>query len=298
MATDARHRAETLTAAFLLVVTLILILSLRAEIKMKLKNLPIALTIAGSDSGGGAGIQADLKTFTALGVHGTSAITCVTAQNPRGVTGIQAIKTDMVRKQIEAVFAELRPDAVKTGMLFNTEIIRVVADFFANGKRPPLVVDPVMVATSGAVLLKPSAIRALKERLLPLAALVTPNLDEAEILVGRKLRSLAELPAAAREIYERFGCAVLVKGGHLRGTSKAVDVLFDGKTLREFTAHRVRGVSTHGTGCTYSAAIAAGLARGETLAAAVATAKVHITQAIHGSRLIGRHTVLHAPAAK
>ena len=164
------------------------------------KQLPITLTIAGSDSGGGAGVQADLKTFAALGVHGTSAITCVTAQNPRAVTGIQAVRADLVRGQIEAVFAELRPAAVKTGMLFSADLIGVVVEFFARGARPPLIVDPVMVATSGAVLLKPAAIRVLKERLLPLATLVTPNLDEAEILVGRKLRSLDDLQKAAQEI--------------------------------------------------------------------------------------------------
>jgi len=257
-----------------------------------MKSLPIALTIAGSDSGGGAGIQADLKTFAAFGVHGTSAITCVTAQNPRGVTGIQPIRAELVRRQIDAVFAELRPDAVKTGMLFSTEIINVVADFFANGKRPPLVVDPVMVATSGAILLKSTAMRALKERLLPLAALVTPNLDEAEILVGRKLRSLGDLQDAAREIHTRFGCAALVKGGHLRTTAGAVDAFFDGHTLRLLRARRVPGVSTHGTGCTYSAAVTALLARGHELLPAVELAKRHITRAIAQSQLARHHSVL------
>lgn len=262
-----------------------------------MKSIPVALTIAGSDSGGGAGVQADLKTFAALGVHGTSAITCVTAQNPRGVTGLQAIRVEMVRAQIEAVFAELRPGAVKTGMLFSAEIIRAVVDFFSTGHRPPLVVDPVMVATSGAVLLKPSAIRALKGQLLPLAALVTPNLDEAEILVGRKLHSRADLRAAAREIHERFGCAALVKGGHLRSEREAVDVFFDGRTLTELCAPRVRGVSTHGTGCTYSAAIAAHLARGEKLSRAVALAKPFITRAIARSRRAAGHFVLNPSAA-
>jgi hydroxymethylpyrimidine/phosphomethylpyrimidine kinase len=260
-------------------------------------RLPIALTIAGSDSGGGAGIQADLKTFTALGVHGTSAITCITAQNPRGVTGIQAIRADMVGKQIEAVFAELRPAAVKTGMLFSAEIIRVVAEFFAKGKRPPLVVDPVMVATSGAVLLKPSAIRALKTRLLPLATLITPNLDEAALLLGRELTTRADLHAAARDLHSEFGCAVLVKGGHLRNVREAVDVLFDGRQSREFVARRVRGVSTHGTGCTYSAAIAAELARGAGLVPAVAAAKQFITRAIARSYLARRHPVLNQSQA-
>ena len=277
---------------FLLVLVLIVILISKLNMKRKIKKLPIALTIAGSDSGGGAGIQADLKTFAALGIHGTSAITCVTAQNPRGVTGVQPIRAEMVRRQIDAVFAGLRPEAVKTGMLFSAEIIHVVADFFASGQRPPLVVDPVMVATSGAVLLKPSAIRVLKERLLPLATLVTPNLDETEILVGRKLRSLDDLQNAAREIHERCGCAALLKGGHLRNTTGAVDVFFDGHKLRLLRARRVPGVSTHGTGCTYSAAVTALLAQGHGLSPAVELAKRHITRAIAQSQMAGHHSVL------
>jgi hydroxymethylpyrimidine/phosphomethylpyrimidine kinase len=250
------------------------------------------LTIAGSDSGGGAGIQADLKTFAALGVHGTSAITCITAQNPCGVTGIQPIRADMVHKQVEALFAELQPAAVKTGMLFSTGIIRTVAEFFESGNHPPLVVDPVMVATSGAVLLKPSAIRALKERLLPLATLVTPNLDEAQLLVGRQLHTTEDLLEAALEIHEGFGCAALVKGGHLKLGKDAVDVLFDGKRFTVLKAKRVQGVSTHGTGCTYSSAITAFLARGETLSSAVASAKRLITRAIARSQRAGQHSVL------
>ncbi len=262
-----------------------------------MKPLPIALTIAGSDSGGGAGIQADLKTFAAFGVHGTSAITCITAQNPKRVTGIQPIRADMVRRQIEAVFDELRPAAVKTGMLYSAKIIRTVAEFFSRGQRPPLVVDPVMVATSGAVLLKPAAIRDLKQHLLPLATLITPNLDEAQLLVGRKLRSVEDLKTAAWELQEAYGCAVLVKGGHLRTESAAMDVFFDGRALKELTASRVRRVSTHGTGCTYSAAIAAALARGRNLSRAVELAKRYITRAIRGSYRVARHTVLRHGAA-
>ncbi len=254
--------------------------------------LPIALTIAGSDSGGGAGIQADLKTFAALGVHGTSAVTCLTAQNPRGVASVQAASASMVRQQIEAVFAELPPAACKTGMLYSTEIIRVVTGFFRQGTRPPLIVDPVMVATSGATLLKPSAVRAICKELLPLAALVTPNLDEAELLLEVKIRDEEGLRAAAREIVRRFGCAALVKGGHLRGTRDAVDIFNDGKTELLLSAPFVRGVSTHGTGCTYSAAITACLARGEGLPQAVHSAKEFITQAIANSRPIGRHFAL------
>lgn len=259
---------------------------------MKRNFSPIALTIAGSDSGGGAGIQADLHTFAALNVHGTSAITCLTAQNPRGVRGIQATSPELLRRQIDAVFAELKPGAVKTGMLFATPLIRVVIERFQQRGRPPLVVDPVMVATSGARLLKPSAIAVIKKELLPLATLVTPNLDEAAILVGRKLRDVEALRGAAREIHERFGCAALVKGGHLRGLAEAVDVFNDGRNEWMLTAPFVRGVSTHGTGCTYSAAITANLALGRSLVDSVSAAKNFITNAIANSRRISRHQVL------
>jgi hydroxymethylpyrimidine/phosphomethylpyrimidine kinase len=255
-------------------------------------SLPIALTIAGSDSGGGAGIQADLKTFAALDVHGTSVISCLTAQNPKGVFGVQAVTPTMVRQQLEAVLAELAPAACKTGMLYSAEIIRVVVEFFGRKNRPPLIVDPVMVATSGACLLEPSAAKAVRDRLLPRATLVTPNLDEAELLLTMKIRDEEDLRAAARQIVERFGCAALVKGGHLRGTREAVDIFNDGKIELLLTAPFVRGVSTHGTGCTYSAAIAAYCARGHALAEAVQRAKGFITQAIAESRRIGRHFVL------
>jgi hydroxymethylpyrimidine/phosphomethylpyrimidine kinase len=256
------------------------------------KSRPVALTIAGSDSGGGAGIQADLNTFAALDVHGTTAVTCLTCQNPRGVRAIQAARPDIVRQQIEAVFEGLPPAAVKTGMLFSTPIIQVVVEHFRAPKRPPLVVDPVMVATSGACLLKPSAVRAILRDLLPLAALVTPNLDEAAILVGRKLASVEDCRAAAREIHRRHGCAALVKGGHLRGLREAVDVFFDGRTELLLSAPFVRGVSTHGTGCTYSAAITACLAQGRSLPKAVTLAKEFITEAIARSARVGAHSVL------
>lgn len=258
------------------------------------RQLPVTLSIAGSDSGGGAGIQADLKTFAALGVHGTSAITCLTAQNPKGVFAIQAAKPEIVRTQIEAVFAELRPAAVKTGMLFDTATIREVVDFFGKlrGPKPPLIVDPVMVATSGARLLKPAALRAMQAELLPLASLVTPNLDEAEILAGAKLKSVGDLRAAAQAIHTGFGCAVLVKGGHLRGLREAVDIFHDGEIELLLSAPFVRGVSTHGTGCTYSAAIAAYCALGHDLASSVQLAKDFITRAIAGSVRAGKHSVL------
>ncbi len=255
-------------------------------------QLPVALTVAGSDSGGGAGIQADLKTFAALGVHGASAITCITAQNPKGVYGIESCGEGIVRQQIEAVFAALRPAAVKTGMLYSTPIIRTVAGFFGRRRDVPLVVDPVMVSTSGAQLLKPAAVRVLRTELLPLATLVTPNLHEAEILVGEKLSSVPDLRAAARELQRRFGCAALVKGGHLRGLKQAVDIFNDGRQELLLSAPFIRGVSTHGTGCTYSAAIAGYLARGCSLPRAVQLAKEYITQAIARSQSAAGHSLL------
>jgi hydroxymethylpyrimidine/phosphomethylpyrimidine kinase len=255
-------------------------------------SISTALTIAGSDSGGGAGIQADLKTFFALGVHGASAITCVTAQNPRGVTGIQACSPDILRKQIEAVLSEFKPAAAKTGMLFSTPLIRVIVEIFRSRNAPLLVVDPVMIATSGARLLKPSAIRAVCNELLPLATLVTPNLDEAQILTGRTLTSVDDLRIAAREIHAGSGCAALVKGGHLRGMSEAVDIFFDGTDELLLSAPFIRGVSTHGTGCTYAAAITAGLACGLKLPDAVRLGKNFISNAIGNSQRAGDHSVL------
>ena len=259
-------------------------------------KIPVALTIAGSDSGGGAGIQADLKTFAALGVHGTSAVACLTAQNPRRVLGVKSCSPKMLRQQMEAVFEELKPAAVKTGMLFSPENIGVVASFLQNRKskirNPKLVVDPVMVSTSGAKLLEPAAVKILLEKLLPLATLVTPNLAEAEILSGQKISSVESMREAARKILSHFGGAVLVKGGHLKNSREAIDVFFDGETELLLSAPFVRGVSTHGTGCTYSAAICAALALGQDLPQAVATGKKFITAAITGSYRIGRHFAL------
>ncbi len=257
----------------------------------KPKSIPCALTIAGSDSGGGAGIQADLNTLAALGVHGTTAITCITAQNPRTVLGLQACSQAIVRKQLEAVFSELPPAAVKTGMLYSAALIATVADFL-RPLRPTLVVDPVMVSTSGARLLRPDAVRALFSRLLPLASVVTPNLDEAEILTGRKLHSVEDLRTAARDLHRRFGCAALVKGGHLRGLLEAVDIFYDGRNELLLSAPFVRGVGTHGTGCTYSAATVGYLARGLSLPLAVRNAKDFITRAIRDSRKVGAHWAL------
>jgi hydroxymethylpyrimidine/phosphomethylpyrimidine kinase len=260
---------------------------------IKRKELPVALTIAGSDSGGGAGIQADLKTFAALGVHGTSAIACLTAQNPKHVLAIEVCLPKMLRQQIEAVFAELKPAAVKTGMLFSAKNISVVADFFRKvAVRPHLVVDPVMVSTSGAKLLEPAAVKILREQLLPLATLVTPNLDEAEILAGLKISSAEVMREAARTIHSCFGCAVLLKGGHLKNTRTATDIYFDGKTELLLSAPFVKGVRTHGTGCTYSAAICAALALGHDLPQAVTIGKDFITTAIANSYRIKNHFAL------
>ncbi len=255
-------------------------------------SLPVALTIAGSDSGGGAGIQADLKTFAAIGVHGCTAITCLTAQNPKGVSGVHAAPAAFVRAQIDAVFAELPPRAAKTGMLHDTPIIRTVVHAWRASRRPPLVVDPVMIATSGAVLLRKAAQKTLRDELLPLAALVTPNLDEAAALLGRALNSVDDLRQAARDLHRQLGVPVLAKGGHLRGMREAVDVYWDGTEELLLSAPFVRGVATHGTGCTYAAAIAAYLALGCAMPHAVALAKEHVTQSIAQSVRVGRHGTL------
>ena len=256
------------------------------------KSWPCALTIAGSDSGGGAGIQADLKTFAALGVHGTSVVSCLTAQNPRRVTRVMAASPAMVQAQLEAVFEELRPGAVKTGMLHSAAVIRAVLAAWPRHSACPLVVDPVMVSTSGAPLLRSDAVRTLTREWLPRATLMTPNLDEASLLLGRPVGNVEALRKAARELHERFGCAVLAKGGHLRGMRSAVDIFYDGRTELLLEAPFVRGVSTHGTGCTYAAAIAGYLALGHKLPSAVQRAKAYVTGAIAASVRVGRHTVL------
>ena len=255
------------------------------------KPIAVALTIAGSDSGGGAGIQADLRAFAALGVHGATAITCITAQNPKELRAVQPLGVAIVRRQLEAVFAELPPAAVKTGMLYSPAIIQATASFLARHSCP-LVVDPVMIATSGAPLLMPAAMKALTAELLLRATLVTPNLSEAEVLTGTRLRTVEDLRGAARDLHRRFGCAALVKGGHLRGLTAAVDIFYDGKAELLLTAPFVKGVRTHGTGCTFSAAVTAGLARGDSLVAAVRRAKQYITRAIASSRTAHGHTVL------
>ena len=253
---------------------------------------PVALTIAGSDSGGGAGIQADLRTFAALGVHGTCAITCITAQNPRRVAWIQPCEPELVRAQIESVVTVLRPAAAKTGMLFSDAIVHVVAQFFRKAKPPALLVDPVMRATSGARLIEARALTTLKRELLPLATLVTPNLHEARILAGIEIATLNEARRAARLIFDRYGCAVLLKGGHLECGLRANDVFFDGTNDLILRAPRIKGLSTHGTGCTLSAAITAQLARGVGLSDSAQRAKEFVTRAIRKSYAVGKHPIL------
>jgi hydroxymethylpyrimidine/phosphomethylpyrimidine kinase len=251
-----------------------------------------ALTIAGSDSGGGAGIQADLKAFASLGVHGLSAITCVTAQNPERVRAIEPCSPELVRQQISAVFEEFRPGAIKTGMLYSKALIKAVGAAIAVHPKVPLVVDPVMVSTSGARLLQSEASSALIRVLLPRATLLTPNLDEAAALSGMKLKTPEDLRVVARRLHETFGCAVLVKGGHLKSLSQAMDIFFDGRTELLLEAPYLRGISTHGTGCTYSAAIAGYLALGCDLILAVQMGKEFITQAIAQHWRVQGHTVL------
>ena len=250
-----------------------------------MERVRTALTIAGSDSGGGAGIQADLKTFSALGVFGMSALTAITAQNTLGVTAVFELPPDIVAAQIDAVVTDIGVDAAKTGMIANSEIIRVVAAKVREHGISTLVVDPVMVATSGDRLLHEEAVEALRTQLLPLATVVTPNLPEAGVLIGRDVSSLDEMRDAARAIVGLGARSVMVKGGHLDGD--AVDVFYDGQRFLELPARRIETTSTHGTGCTLASAIAALLARGESLEAAISNAKVYVTAAIERAYPIG-----------
>jgi hydroxymethylpyrimidine/phosphomethylpyrimidine kinase len=246
----------------------------------------VVLTVAGSDSGGGAGIQADLRTFAAHGLHGTSAVTAVTAQNSVAVLDWVALEPRMVVAQMEAVASDMTVASMKTGMLATAAIVTAVAEAIERLGLPQVVVDPVMVAKSGDRLLDPDAEAAYRERLLPLATVVTPNLPEAEALLGRPVRTLDEMRAAARELRALGPRAVVVKGGHLEGD--AVDVFWDGESTEDLPAPRIATTNTHGTGCTYSAAIAARLALGEPLLEAVRGAKAYLTEAIRRSYSVGR----------
>ena len=235
-------------------------------------------------------MQADLRVFAALGVRGVSVVAAVTAQCPKRVLAVEAVKPTMVREQLAAVFEGNKPKAAKTGMLLTARNVEVVAEWFAN-RRLPLVVDPVMLSTSGAVMLKPSAVKVLQKKLLPVAKLVTPNVPEAEALTGLRIHEPEDLRKAAHALFESYGCAVLVKGGHMK-TTKAIDLFYDGREEFLLSAPRAKGVSPPGTGCTYSAAITAFLARGERLPGAVELAKQHMVEAFSGVFRVGKHRFL------
>jgi hydroxymethylpyrimidine/phosphomethylpyrimidine kinase len=249
--------------------------------------VPVALTIAGSDSGGGAGIQADLKTFHAFGVFGTSAVTAITVQNTLGVSAVHAIPLDIVAGQIEAVVADLRPGSCKSGMLATRALVSTVASAVRTHELTRYVLDPVMVATSGDRLLDEDATDAVLRELVPLALLVTPNLDEATILTGFLVDDATSMQRAAHMLVDAGARAALIKGGHLRGR-ELIDVFYDGKQLRTYRRTRLETRSTHGTGCTLSAAVAAGLARGEDLVNAVEHALDFVHRAMASAPNLGR----------
>jgi len=248
---------------------------------------PVALTIAGSDSGGGAGIQADIKAMQANGVFAASVITAITAQNTKAVTDALELPLDLIEAQIDAVCEDLPVVATKTGMLSSAAIIELVARKVEAWKLRPLVVDPVMISKSGYPLLRPDAIATLRERLLPLATLVIPNAHEAAHLTGVKIQTVDDLYEAARRLKALGPEAVMVKGGHLTQTTEAVDVLYDGQHFEVFRAPRIDTPHTHGTGCTYASAIAANLARGFSLIEAVHRAKQYVTEAIRHALPLG-----------
>ena len=241
---------------------------------MKLKT---SLTIAGSDSSGGAGIQADIKTMTACGVYAMSAITALTAQNTTGIFAVSAVAPDFLAAQIDAIFEDIVPDSVKIGMLPSAELVRVTVERLKHYGAKKIVVDPVMVSTSGSTLAQSDAVKAIKTDLFPLAALVTPNIPEAEVLTRTEIKSHADMELAAKKIYEECSCPVLLKGGH--SVSDANDVLYDGK-ISWFEGERITTNNTHGTGCTLSSAIAAHLAKGYPLDESVGKAKEYISDAL------------------
>jgi hydroxymethylpyrimidine/phosphomethylpyrimidine kinase len=251
------------------------------------RNLEVALTIAGSDSSGGAGIQADLKTFHAFGVFGTSALTAITVQNTLGVSGVHAVPLDVVRGQIEAIAVDMQPSACKTGMLATRELVHTVAQCIREYELRNYVLDPVMVATSGDRLLDRDAEDAIVTDLVPLAKLVTPNLDEARILAGFDVSDVAGMERAARALADAGAAATLVKGGHMEGL-ELIDVFFDGTSMRHFKHARIETRNTHGTGCTLSAGVTAGLARGAALIVAVERALDFVHRAIAQAPNLGR----------
>jgi hydroxymethylpyrimidine/phosphomethylpyrimidine kinase len=258
------------------------------------RRRPVVLTVAGSDNSAGAGAQADLKTFSYFGCYGLTTITCVVAEVPGKVAAIQAIRREIVSEQIALSLNAFPVAAAKTGMLYSAAIVEAVARQLAT-RKIKLVVDPVMVASSGDPLLKKSAVVAYQKSLFPLATLVTPNLDELKILAGRDIHNLDEMRKAGSFLVEKYGCAFLLKGGHLRGKT-AWDILVTTKGSEEFTAPFVPGVQTHGTGCAYSAAVAANLALGSSLSEAVSVAKSYITRAIENAlRWQKTHALEHFP---
>ena len=245
-----------------------------------------ALTIAGSDSSGGAGIQADIKTMTAHGVYAMSAVTALTAQNTTGVTGIMEVTPEFLREQIDDIFTDIYPDAVKIGMVSSRRLIEVIAERLAHYGAANIVVDPVMVATSGARLIGEEAVETLKERLLPMATVLTPNTPEAEVLSGMDVRTAEDMERAAALIGDTYGCAVLVKGGHQ--LNDANDLLYRGGRLKWFRGKRIHNPNTHGTGCTLSSAIASNLAKGRDLDASVEMAKRYLSLALSDMLDLGR----------
>jgi hydroxymethylpyrimidine/phosphomethylpyrimidine kinase len=258
-------------------------------------NIPVALTIAGSDSSAGAGIQADLKTFSAFGVYGLTTVTCVVAETPGRVSKIEPVSAELVRDQIEVLLRSFPVAAIKTGLLFSAEIISEIANVLREDRSRPLVIDPVMVATSGDPLLQDDAIGVYERELFPLAALITPNLGEAERLTGRPIRDLTAMREAGEILTNKYGVAILLKGGHLAG-DRAIDLLFVNGDVTEFSAPFSRDIATHGTGCTYSAAITAGLAAGLSLEEAVRRAKNFVSAAIAQHHAWdGIHALNHSP---
>ena len=254
---------------------------------MTTTRVPRAMTIAGSDSGGGAGIQADLKTFGAMGVFGTCAITTITAQNTLGVNAVLETPVPHIEAQIDAIVSDIGADAVKTGMLSSNEIIRCVAERIGHHSLGPTVVDPVMVASTGFRLLRDDAVDAMRTVLIPMATVVTPNSREASVLTEREMNTVDDLKTAARILVDELGAKnAVVKGGHLEGP--ATDVLYDGSDFTLFTAERFDTPNTHGTGCTLASAIAAGLAKGLELPVAVQQAKDYVTEAIRTSFPVGQ----------
>ena len=256
------------------------------------KTIPCALTIAGSDSGGGAGIQTDLKTFAVLNVHGTSVVTCITAQNPKEVLAIQPVSSRVVSAQFQALSRGLNPIAVKSGMLFSSAIVKSTLCGLQLLNPRWYVLDPVMIATSGARLLQDSCIQIIQNQLIPKASLVTPNVAEAEVLLERTIRGTAQARASVRQLVDRYEVPFLLKGGHLPSRGRVVDYFYDGHTMNTLESPYILGKDTHGTGCTYAAAITAHLALGDSLAQAVENGKTFIAASIQNTYQIGAHQAL------